>query len=174
MVLNNSHLERTGAVLAVALASWLSGCTAMAPRESPLNQVTQQSPTALEIYRGRTAAASDAAKVRNALETETRARAVTADDTRTSPYWSALEPMRQRFSRVPNPDLVMVVYPHLAKGKYPVPGYVTTFPMYDEVIYALPGEMEQGSLEARARYVPPAPPAPATKPVVNKAGEGAF
>jgi hypothetical protein len=54
---------------------------------------------------------------------------------------------------VPNPDLVMVVYPHLARGKYPVPGYVTTFPMYDEVIYALPGEVELGQLQAQARQV---------------------
>lgn len=37
----------------------------------------------------------------------------------------------------------MVVYPHLARGTYPVPGYVTTFPMYEQTFYALPGEVEQ-------------------------------
>lgn len=46
------------------------------------------------------------------------------------------------FPRVPNPSLVMYVYPHLAGNEQvPVPGYVTTFPMYERVEYALPGEV---------------------------------
>lgn len=45
------------------------------------------------------------------------------------------------FPRVPNPSLVMYVFPHLAGNEQvPVPGYVTTFPMYERVEYALPGE----------------------------------
>ncbi len=60
--------------------------------------------------------------------------------------------MQQRFARVPNPDLVMVVYPHLAQGKYPVPGYVTVFPMYEQTFYALPGEVGEDLIQARALY----------------------
>jgi len=46
------------------------------------------------------------------------------------------------FPRLPNPSLVMYVFPHLAGGEQvPVPGYMTTFPMYERVEYALPGEM---------------------------------
>ena len=46
------------------------------------------------------------------------------------------------FPRVPNPSLVMYVFPHLAgREQVPVPGYVTTFPMYKRVEYALPGEV---------------------------------
>jgi len=46
------------------------------------------------------------------------------------------------FPRVPNPSLVMYVYPHLVGNEQvPVPGYVTTFPMYERVEYALPGEV---------------------------------
>ena len=46
------------------------------------------------------------------------------------------------FPRLPNPSLVMYVFPHLAGDEgVPVPGYVTTFPMYDRVEYALPGEV---------------------------------
>lgn len=48
-------------------------------------------------------------------------------------------------------------YPHLAKGKYPVPGYVTVFPMYDTVEYALPGEVEQEDSQARERFIPARP-----------------
>jgi len=45
------------------------------------------------------------------------------------------------FPRLPNPTLVMYVFPHLAGvERVPVPGYATTFPMYQQVEYALPGE----------------------------------
>jgi conjugative transfer region lipoprotein (TIGR03751 family) len=46
------------------------------------------------------------------------------------------------FPRLPNPTLVMYVFPHLAgQTKAPVPGYATAFPMYEQVEYALPGEV---------------------------------
>ena len=46
------------------------------------------------------------------------------------------------FPRLPNPTLVMYVFPHLAgEESVPVPGYATTFPMYERVEYALPGEV---------------------------------
>ncbi len=46
------------------------------------------------------------------------------------------------FPRLPNPTLVMYVFPHLAgETRAPVPGYTTAFPMYEQVEYALPGEV---------------------------------
>ena len=46
------------------------------------------------------------------------------------------------FPRLPNPALVMYVFPHLAgHQRVPVPGYATTFPLYEKVEYALPGEV---------------------------------
>lgn len=46
-----------------------------------------------------------------------------------------------QFKRLPNPDLVMYVFPHLAgTDPVPVPGYSTVFPFYQRVQYALPGE----------------------------------
>ena len=46
------------------------------------------------------------------------------------------------FPRLPNPSLAMYVFPHLAgEEQVPVPGYVTTFTMYERVEYALPGEV---------------------------------
>jgi len=45
------------------------------------------------------------------------------------------------FARLPNPDLILYVYPHLAGEEgTPVPGYVTRFPLYERVEYALPDE----------------------------------
>jgi len=46
-----------------------------------------------------------------------------------------------QFHRLPNPDLVMYVFPHLAgTDPVPVPGYSTVFPLYQRVQYAMPGE----------------------------------
>lgn len=46
-----------------------------------------------------------------------------------------------QFKRLPNPDLVMFIFPHLSGSEEaPVPGYSTIFPMHSRVKYALPGE----------------------------------
>jgi len=51
------------------------------------------------------------------------------------------------FPRLPNPSLVMYVFPHLAgETQAPVPGYATAFPMYEQVEYALPGEVPAQSV----------------------------
>ncbi|MFT0140837.1 TIGR03751 family conjugal transfer lipoprotein [Alcanivoracaceae bacterium MT1] len=53
--------------------------------------------------------------------------------------------IRSQFPRLPNPDLVMYVFPHLAGSpegeQVPVPGYSTVFPLYERVQYAQPGEV---------------------------------
>lgn len=44
------------------------------------------------------------------------------------------------FPQVPNPTLVMFVFSHLAGPVgVPMPGYATSFPMYEDIQYALPG-----------------------------------
>ncbi len=49
------------------------------------------------------------------------------------------------FPRLPNPTLVMYVFPHLAgPERVPVPGYATTFTLYERIEYALPGEVPSG------------------------------
>ena len=49
------------------------------------------------------------------------------------------------FQRLPNPTVVMYVFPHLAGSeRVPVPGYATTFTLYERVEYALPGEVPSG------------------------------
>jgi conjugative transfer region lipoprotein (TIGR03751 family) len=67
-----------------------------------------------------------------------------------------------RFARLPNPDLVMFVTPHLSpNGRYPVPGYSTVFPMYETVEYAMPGEVPVRRAAAAESAAPaPAPTAP--------------
>lgn len=47
----------------------------------------------------------------------------------------------RQFKRLPDPDLIMYVFPHLAgRDPVPVPGYSTVFPFYSHVHYAMPGE----------------------------------
>ena len=123
-------LKRVSAVAVAALA--LSACSVMGPRESPL---PKEGPTMKEIYDGHqgraaTTPAQGAADVRDT-------RPAPPPDRLSSAY---IERIEARFTRAPNPDLVMYVYPHLATGKYPVPGYYTAFPMYETVHYLLPGE----------------------------------
>jgi len=54
---------------------------------------------------------------------------------------TATNEIYRQFQRLPNPDLVMYVFPHLTGTEaVPVPGYTTVFPLYQRVQYAMPGE----------------------------------
>ncbi len=45
------------------------------------------------------------------------------------------------FRKLPNPELTLFVYPHLAgNAEVPIPGYATVFNAYDRDHYALPQE----------------------------------
>ncbi|VFR21483.1 putative lipoprotein [plant metagenome] len=71
--------------------------------------------------------------------TETDVQAAPAEQTRYTR--TARNEVHRQFQRLPNPDLVMYVYPHLAgTDPVPVPGYTTVFPLYQRVQYAMPGE----------------------------------
>lgn len=55
---------------------------------------------------------------------------------------SAHNELEALFPRLPNPTLVMYVFPHLAgPQRSPVPGYATSFTLYERTEYALPGEV---------------------------------
>lgn len=52
--------------------------------------------------------------------------------------------MNAQFPQLPNPNIVMYVYPHEAGSDdnlTPIPGYSTVFPMYTHVYYAMSGEV---------------------------------
>jgi conjugative transfer region lipoprotein (TIGR03751 family) len=53
----------------------------------------------------------------------------------------AHDEIEARFPVLPNPQLVLYVYPHLGEDGAPVPGYATAFPLYERIEYALPGEV---------------------------------
>lgn len=92
-------------------------------------------------------AVRDALKSRSALEPASDLMAFTRD---------ATNELDLHFPRLPNPTLVMYVFPHLAgPHRLPVPGYSTIFPLYEHTEYALPGEIPNASMS---------PPRPETRP----------
>jgi conjugative transfer region lipoprotein (TIGR03751 family) len=144
-----------GAALACPLAFTLAvtlvatGCTVVAPRGSPL---PRDGATMSEIYRQHVDGASPdgTGSNRSSVDSATGELLSPRDrlprrgadaDTVSAERRALSEPLANRFERLPNPDLTLHVFPHLARGRYPVPGYDTVFPMYESVQYALPGEV---------------------------------
>ncbi|ENG3801076.1 MULTISPECIES: TIGR03751 family conjugal transfer lipoprotein [Proteus] len=53
----------------------------------------------------------------------------------------AKENVQHHFPRLPNPDMVIYIYPHFVGSEpTPIPSYSTVFPFYSKVQYALPNE----------------------------------
>lgn len=113
---------------ATLISGLLAGCAATGPVVTDPN-----SPTMKEIYEEHfLGSEADAAQ----LET----KPLVADSSEVAQRRKQM--VEERFSRVRNPMLLMYVYPHLStKDNTPVPGYWTSFPLYTQVEYALPGEV---------------------------------
>lgn len=123
---------RVGSILAMAM---LAGCA----NGSKEDLLPQDGPTMGEVYnghfrglRGGEGGSPTGATPRGAAD-DADPRGYTRD---------AANEIESQFPRLPNPDLVMFVFPHISDRGYPVPGYSTVIPMYETVEYALPGEKE--------------------------------
>lgn len=126
------------------LSAVLTGCATSKEQLLPASDNDM-----MAVWSGKTAAAvgsrasNDAARAtlrRPLTAQETQARQTISDDySRTQS-----NEIHQQFPRLPNPDMVMYVFPHLSAGNLPVPGYSTVFPFYHQVQYALPGERVEG------------------------------
>ncbi|MGR0021751.1 TIGR03751 family conjugal transfer lipoprotein [Ectopseudomonas mendocina] len=123
----------------LAMALLLGGCATSKEALLPHDERSM-----LDIWNGETGGGSarQLLDARQALrrplsEVDVQAApAVQARYTRT-----AANEIYRQFHRLPNPDLLMYVFPHLAgSDPVPVPGYTTLFPLYQRVQYALPGE----------------------------------
>ena len=129
-------MKRLLFVMSVALV--LSGCATSKEELLPAGEQTM-----LELWQGKTAGGGQ----RHALaarETLRRPLTVTEQQGMNAEVYSYSRTQEseisQQFPRLPNPDMVMYVFPHLAGGTSPVPGYSTVFPFYSRTQYALPGE----------------------------------
>ncbi|MFJ5498726.1 TIGR03751 family conjugal transfer lipoprotein [Pectobacterium sp. CHL-2024] len=116
----------------------LQGCSTSKEEMLPAGDSTM-----LELWQGEDGGGSTrhAVAARDSLRrplTENEQHATLAEDRSYSRTQES--EISQQFPRLPNPDLVMYVFPHLADGNTPVPGYSTVFPFYSQVQYAMPGE----------------------------------
>jgi conjugative transfer region lipoprotein (TIGR03751 family) len=135
----------TDALLVLAAAVLLGGCAgtkeAVFPADLPPMQTIYERHFA-EAPRGELAAERTALRSRSEPAAEHARVGTSWSPRRASVIERAASPVHARFQRLPNPDLVMFVFPHLAgDDAVPVPGYATVFPLYERPRYALPGEV---------------------------------
>ncbi len=121
-------------VVAAVSISVLAGC---ATTQEDL--IPQDGPDMLDIYRSHMSQTAQPAPAEAGIRRQPGASGETAPDTR----WSrdAVTEIDNRFPLLPNPWLVLYIYPHLAEDGAPVPGYTTAFRMYARDEFALPGEI---------------------------------
>ncbi len=114
----------------------VAGCTSTKDTVLP-----QDGPSMKAIYEGHVQAMN--ARDPQAIRHELGNRPILTGEAALQGYTrDAFNEIDLLFPRLPNPTLVMYVFPHLAgEGHAPVPGYATAFPMYEQVEYALPGEV---------------------------------
>ncbi len=143
--INDDHSMIRRVVLLAALLL-MTGCFSNKDTILP-----QDGPTMLEIYQGHFAGDQPYHKEAGSNDEANQhptivfgQRAVHADKNDLAGISrNAADQLDQRFARLPNPTLILYVYPHLgADNQYPIPGYSTAFPLYEQVFYALPGEVE--------------------------------
>jgi conjugative transfer region lipoprotein (TIGR03751 family) len=135
---------RFAILLAVSIQTFLTGCATRKEKLLPHGDSTM-----LDVWTANTAGGLTSvrpsrvlADARASLRRPLSAADLTAAASDTTNYTrDAQNEIDRLFVRLPNPDLVMYVFPHLAGDHpVPVPGYSTVFPFYESVQYALPGE----------------------------------
>lgn len=131
----STDMTRHIGLLCAAALLTLSACTTT----SKDNTIPHEGPTMEQVYRTHMGGTLD----RGARFDTDIPRRSAGDVSPTAFTRTSLNETENRFGRLPNPDLVMYVFPHLAGNgsRYPVPGYTTVFPMYETVEYAMPGEV---------------------------------
>lgn len=129
----------TDGLVLLAMTLVLGGCATSKEELLPHDDTTMLNIWNVETGGGTARQLLDARQAlrRPLIEADVQAApAVQARYTRT-----AQNEIYRQFHRLPNPDLLMYVFPHLAgSDPVPVPGYTTLFPLYQRVQYALPGE----------------------------------
>lgn len=132
------------ALVSVALLALLAGCATH--KDAVLPHGNETMAQLWSQYSGGPADSSLAdgtlARARETLRrplTETEAKSALSRNT--SYTRTAENEIVREFRRLPDPDLLMYVLPHVAgHDPVPIPGYSTVFPFYSRVHYAMPGE----------------------------------
>jgi len=120
----------------LAITVVLGACSTSAEKMFPTDGATDMR----EVFRAKGQASGNSAL----LETRSTLRRTLEENEHEEPQnytRDAKQEIHAQFVRLPNPDLVMYVFPHLAGNEgAPIPGYSTVFPLHQKIHYALPGE----------------------------------
>lgn len=141
-----------GLLLAIGLGL-LSGCATSKDDMWDLDDA----PTMQELWQqGGSNGAGDDLTQRGLLDTRSELRRGLTDgamvDENINYTRTASNEIYSQFSRLPNPDLVMYVFPHLAGADpVPIPGYSTVFTLYSRPQYAMPGESARPQVPKQQR-----------------------
>lgn len=122
-------------LILLVTAIWISGCST----SEPLKKMQTNGQSTAELMRNHSLQQKTSPAPGRSMH----------DYNYTQHMRTSLNEMDMLFPRLPNPTLVMFVYPHMSQAGVPVPGYTTAFPLFDSVEYALPGEMPIQQQELR-------------------------
>lgn len=131
------HLLSTKSACLWVLVALLTGCSTDKDELMPPGTGTM-----LDHWNGATVSGSGSSSRLLMDARQQLRRPLHETDTQLASYTrTAQNEIYSQFKRLPNPDLVLYVFPHLAgTDPAPIPGYSTVFPFYQRVQYAMPGE----------------------------------
>ncbi|TGB70990.1 TIGR03751 family conjugal transfer lipoprotein [Escherichia sp. E4702] len=123
--------------LLVLVALLLVGCSTSKDEILPPGDGTM-----LDLWQNKASIARTTTEARSVLRRGLTDTEMTTRQTLEESYTrDAQNEIQQLFPRLPNPDMVIYIYPHMAGNEpAPVPGYSSVFSFYSRVQYALPGE----------------------------------
>ena len=114
----------------------LSGCHGMHG-----NVVPQTGPTMEQVYDGKTdESATSKTKDKSVVPVSEQSEEPMPEIRhKLTSNTTATQATRNGFKKIPNPELTLYVFPHLAgESEIPIPGYSTAFNAYDRDHYMLP------------------------------------
>ncbi|RIJ09673.1 TIGR03751 family conjugal transfer lipoprotein [Pseudomonas sp. 91RF] len=122
------------------VAAAISGCAT-----NTEDLLTHDGRTMMDVWNQQTSGSQDGQAGKQLMDARQVLRRPLTDPlipSTAEPYTrTAKNEIQRQFHRLPNPDLVMYVFPHRAGTQaVPVPGYSTVFPLHQKVQYAMPGE----------------------------------
>lgn len=135
-----SHRNWINAMTAVLMAATVAGCATNSEQ-----LLSHDDSTMLDVWNKQTGGMQNGQAGQVLLDARQALRRPLMElliPSSSMPYTrTAQNEVYRQFHRLPNPDLVMYVFPHWAgTDPVPVPGYSTVFPLYQRVQYAMPGE----------------------------------
>ena len=123
--------------LLALFAASLAACSVTQPSSDKL--LPDAGPTTAELISGQKSRVS--AYFGNGVQADYLGMPLTEGYAPNSSYSLAhVNELRRDFRKVPNPEIVAYVFPHISDGELPVPGYFTMFKLYERDHYALEQE----------------------------------